>query len=103
MKIKSVKQEELVFDNGYTITSDHECDCCEHNYADFPQIDDIAMATDFDPDLEFESVDGAGFRFGNKGKMFFVPCYSEQSGYYSAEVDIYYNDEAVLHFEAEGI
>lgn len=29
-------------------------------------------------------------------RMFFVPCYSEQNGYYSRDVDIYFNDEKVL-------
>ena len=101
MKIKSVEEEKLVFDNGFTITSDHAQDCCEYNYADFPQLDDIAMATDFDPDLKFEAVEGAGFRFGNEGKMFFVPCYSDQNGYYSSDIEIYYNGKQVLHFEAE--
>ena len=43
----------------------------------------------------------AGFRFGDNQAMFFVPCYSEQNGYYSSDVDIYYNGNAVLNVEAE--
>lgn len=31
--------------------------------------------------IYFEEVLHAGFRFGNHGKMYFVPCYSEQNGY----------------------
>jgi hypothetical protein len=29
--------------------------------------------------------------------MVFVPCYSEQNGYYSCDVDIYYNGDLVLN------
>lgn len=31
--------------------------------------------------------------------MVFVPCYSEQNGYYSSDVDIYYNDKKVLNVD----
>ena len=41
-----------------------------------------------------------GFRFGNNPQnMVFVPCYSEQSGYYSSDVDIYYNNKKVLNVD----
>lgn len=96
MKIKEVTSEYIKFDNGNEITFDHCQDCCEWNYADFEQLDDIARATDFDPNLKFEIVENSGFRFGNEGKMFFVPCYSEQNGYYSNDVEIYYNNRKRL-------
>ena len=34
-------------------------------------------------------------------KSFFVPCYTEQNGYYSGDVDIYYNGKPVLNTECE--
>lgn len=92
MKIVSITDEEILFDNGNTITFDHEPDCCEHNYADFEQLDDIARTTDFDPNLEFVPQGDVGFLFGNTpGKMFFVPCYSCQNGYYTRNLEVYYN------------
>ena len=99
MKIIKVNDEAIIFDNGNEITFEHSADCCEWNYADFKQLDDIARATDFDPKLEFEMVEGSGFRFGNKNKMFFVPCYSEQNGYYSSDLEIYYNGEQVIYLD----
>lgn len=45
--------------------------------------------------MRFEFVDGSGFRFGDNRMMHFVPCYSDQNGYYSDEIDIYYNGEKV--------
>lgn len=101
MRIKKVNDDEILFDNGNIIEYDHEPDCCEVNYADFKQLEPLAYETDFDQNLAFEAVEDAGFRFGNPGKMFFVPCYSTQNGYYSRDIDIYYNKHIVLFFDAE--
>jgi len=90
MKIIKVEENYLEFDNGRYIECDHYQDCCEWNYADFEQLDDLARNYDFNPDLNFEIVEGAGFRFGDSRRMFFVPCYSIQNGYYTAELDIRY-------------
>ena len=99
MKIKSISDSAITFDNGMDITFDHEQDCCEYNYAAFEEIDDLAKTFEFSEDLIFESVD-YGFRFGNNPQnMVFVPCYSEQNGYYSSDVDIYYNDRQVLNVD----
>lgn len=102
MKIVSITDEEILFDNGNTITFDHRPDCCEHNYADFEQLDDVARAVEFDPDLEFQACERAGFLFGNRpGKMFFVPCYSCQNGYYSTDVAIYYNGKLAEYLNCQ--
>ena len=102
MKIAKIDDSAIVFDNGNTITFDHYQDCCEHNYADFEQLDDIARNANFDCNLDFEAINGSGFKFGNKpNKMYFVPCYSVQNGYYTNAIDIYYNGEQVLGFGAK--
>lgn len=99
MKIKEITSEYIKFDNGEGITFEHCQDCCEDNYADFEQLDDIARATEFESPLQFEKVDNAGFRFGNEGRMFFVPCYSDQNGYYSSDLQIYYNGDLVVDLD----
>lgn len=101
MKIKSIDEYEIVFDNGNKIGFNHIADCYENNYADFCSIDDIAKNYVFLDNLDFEEVPHGGFRFGNFGmnNMVFVPCYSEQDGYYSSDVDIYYNDKHVLNVD----
>lgn len=97
MKIKRITDEYILFDNGSKITYDHYQDCCECNYADFEQLADTGVETeDFTEPLTFEEVEDRGFRFGNPGKMYFVPCYSCQNGYYGFDVDIYYNGQQVL-------
>ncbi len=97
--IKNVTEEYIEFSNGKKLTFDHESDCCEINYADFIQLDDLATETIFyENELVFESVEKYGFRFGNRGgNMIFVPCYTIQNGYYTSSVDIYYDEKIVLH------
>ena len=89
MKIQKICDDELIFDNGNRIYTEHFQDCCEWNYADFTQLDSIAYDYDFDENLKFEKLE-TGFRFGDNGYMFYVPCFSEQNGYYSIDVDVYY-------------
>ncbi|WP_347256090.1 hypothetical protein [Anaerostipes sp. PC18] len=102
MRIREVNDEHILFDNGKEITFYHFQDCCEYNYADFKQLEKLALETEFTEPIEFEKVEGAGFRFGNNvGKMFFVPCYSDQNGCYSSDIDIFYAGEKVLNLECE--
>ena len=100
VRIFEVNKDMIIFEDGSKITYDHEQDCCEDNYADFEQLDDIARNAVFDTKhMIFEAVPESGFRFGNPGNMFFIPCYSEQSGYYTDEIDVYYNEEKVLNLK----
>ena len=104
MKIVKVTDSEIVFDNGSEITFSHVQDCCEYNYAAFKQIEERALEIEFDEKLIFEAVEGYGFRFGSEGtEMFFIPCYSDQNGYYSSDIDILYNNKKVLNFECEEV
>ena len=104
MKIKSIDDSAITFDNSMDITFDHVADCCEYNYAAFEEIDDLAKNFEFYENLIFEEVPNSGFRFGNSPQnMVFVPCYSEQNGYYSSDVNIYYNDKRVLNVSCDWI
>ena len=47
-KISEITESSVIFEDGSIITYDHEQDCCENNYADFNQIDDLARREDFD-------------------------------------------------------
>lgn len=101
VKIKNVTSDAIRFTDGSIMSHQHDQDCCENNYASFTDIDDLATEWEFELPLQFEKVNGYGFRFGNPNKMVFVPCYSEQNGYYSSDVDIYFNGEMVLNIECE--
>lgn len=111
MKIKSITDERITFDDNSFISFRHFQECSEENYAYFEYLVDECgvMDYDFDPELKFEAVEGSGFSFGDDNRMFFVPCYSDQNGYYSDEISIYYSktedveyyEDRVLSFDAE--
>lgn len=100
--IKEINEDVIIFSDNSCITYGHEQDCCEHNYADFSQIDDLARNHKFITPLKFERV-REGFQFGDSQRMFFVPCYSEQNGYYTNDVDIYYNGVCQCKVQAKWI
>ena len=103
IRVVKFNDEYIEFDDGTRITYDHDQDCCENNYADFEQLRDTGLEQEtFKTPLIFEARK-YGFHFGNPGKMYFVPCYSEQNGYYSTDVDIYYNDDRVLELDGKFI
>ena len=94
MKIVKIDDEGIVFDNGDIISCYHSQECCENNWADFRQLKDTGVENEkFNLPLKFEVCEG-GFRFGNEGKMYFVPCYSDQNGYYSYKVEVWYLDRS---------
>lgn len=99
MKIKRVTENEIVFDNGNLITYFHDQDCCECNYADFTVLTKgtIYIDHDFDPNLQFEFIEDEGFTFGDEVAKLFIPCYSDQNGYYSTDIEILYNGKRVLY------
>lgn len=103
MKIKEVTSEHILFDNGNTITFEHDRDCCEYNYADFSVLteNNVNYSFDFDEELIFAFADSLGFVFGSRDEDnnlhgVFIPCYSDQNGYYSTDIDILYNGKVVL-------
>ena len=87
-RIVEVTEEQIIFDDDSYIWWDHYQDCCEHTYADLENMDDAALDYVFKGKITFESVPGSGFRFGDSRRMFFVPCYSIQNGYYSSYIDV---------------
>ena len=101
LKIKEVTKDEIIFDNGDRIEFGHNAWCCEYNYADFEQLDDIARKHEYKAPLRFEAVNEYGFRFGDESYMSFVPCYSYQNGFYSTDIQIYYNGKQVLDFDVK--
>lgn len=105
MRIKEVTETKIIFDNGNYITFDHDQNCCENNYADFSILNEnvVNYNYNFNKNLKFKAVNGEGFKFGSEGHWIFIPCYSEQNGYYTDQIDIYYPnwDKKVLSFQAE--
>lgn len=102
MKIIEIKEDKIIFDNGYELESYHEQDCCEHVYADFEILKDYNVSTktgktinikdiDFEEHLEYliQGIENEGFNMISKiEEKFFIPCYNSQNGYYSSELEL---------------
>lgn len=105
MKITKISNEMIKFDNDFELTYYHEQDCCESVYADFKILKAYNLSTvtgkkiniyniDFEEDIKklIECVEGQGFNMVSKiGEKFFIPCYNEQNGYYSDNLELILN------------
>lgn len=115
MRITEVNDEQMVFDDGTTISYGWDGDGYERNYADFEAImDDELRESEFDffeLSLPEEEENQGGFfitfcgmphqMLGTYDKKCWVPCYSEQNGYYTTELEIFVNDESTLKLYCE--
>lgn len=102
MKIKEINETSIIFDNDYKLETFHDQDCCEEVYADFSvlqtyNVSNITGKTinireiDFEENLNklVKGIEGQGFNLISKiGENFFVPCYNEQNGYYSSNLEL---------------
>lgn len=102
MKIESINENNIIFDNGYKLEAYHDQDCCEHVYADFEILQSYNVSTktgkginikeiDFEENLNIlvECIEKLGFNLISKTKeKFFVPCYNFNNGYYSSDLQL---------------
>lgn len=94
MKINSWNDQLILFSDGSTITYDYEQECCEVNYADFSVLEMFYNDEEFiDFTIEY-AEDGfllilLGVGLVPHAKKIFIPCYSEQNGYYSNNITVY--------------
>ena len=100
MKIKKWNDDYIWFTDGSTISYDHIQDCCEYNWADFSVLETFYQDEEFE-DFEIIPVDECGFLLSLKlptpdpwyynytpSKKIFIPCYSDQNGYYTSDLTI---------------
>lgn len=96
VKIVEIADAGILFDNGWFLYHDHTPDCCEYNYADWKQLEHTGIENekfDLKDDALVSVVDDHGIKIrAISGYAYFVPCYSDQSGYYSDEVEIRLHD-----------
>lgn len=83
----------LELNDGTIITFYHQQDCCESVYADLNALNDTGFFEDESlsrDNLKIEFVKGYGVRINGYG----IPCYNEQNGYYSSQIQL------TVHFDA---
>jgi hypothetical protein len=90
MKITSLQEDLIKFDNGSYLIFEHYQDCCEHVYADCENIQSLSTENfpynevEFNEPPEFFMEDGVGVVLVAKtGMKYLVSCYNKQNGYYS--------------------
>lgn len=97
VKIIEVTSNSIKFDNGLTLISEHQQDCCENHYLDFSYVElsdfeglefNLSNESWFnrieDYGIELVPIEGWGVR---------IPGYGENNGYYSTDLSLILLDE----------
>lgn len=88
-KIIRLENELITFDDGSTLSSDHQSSCCEHHELDPTGIDlEEVKDLEFNLDLPIveliEKVEGYGIRLKSTNNFpLSIPAYGYNNGYYS--------------------
>lgn len=89
--VSLVDKEEISFDDGSRLYSEHSQDCCEQHYLSFEHLtleDFKGLKFDLQGDF-FEKVDGYGIRLKPvNGFPVAVPGYGYNNGYYGTNIDL---------------
>jgi hypothetical protein len=92
LKVVKVGPESILFDNGVTLESYHDTDCCESHYLSFSDLtleDFNGLEFDLSDDNFFKRVEGYGIELVPKiGYPVRVPGYGNNNGYYSSQLDL---------------
>ena len=101
IKLTKFDDEMIYFSDGSTISYSHYQECCECNYADFSALENYKDLLDWEwDDFTVRPINGTGIMLTLIGHNEFgipiapgilIPCYSEQNGYYSTDLDILVN------------
>lgn len=91
-KVIKVTDDEIIFDNGLKLSSNHDQDCCENHYLDLEHVklDDFEdLEFDLSNDNFFERIKDYGIALlPIKGFPVRIPGYGSNNGYYSSNLDL---------------
>lgn len=92
VKVVQVTDDDIRFDDGTVLESDHDQDCCEHHYLSFKDLslqDFEGLDFDISGDTFFERVPDYGIRLlPVNGQSISVPGYGYNNGYYSHNLSL---------------
>ncbi len=96
LKVIKVNSDEIEFDNGIKLSSNHEQNCCENHYLN---LDDLTMADfeglefDLTNDNFFKRIDGYGIELiPINGFSVKIAGHGSNNGYYSSNLDLIITD-----------
>ena len=91
-KVVQVSSENIEFQNGLRLYSEHDQDCCELHYLDFNDLtisDFEGLEFDFTNDNFFKKIEGYGIELiPIHGHSVKIPGYGANNGDYSTELTL---------------
>lgn len=92
LKVLALNSDEITFDNGMKLYSDHNQECCENHYLSMRDltIDDFeGLEFDLTNDEFFERIEGYGIALKPiNGHPVRIPGYGSNNGYYSSNLSL---------------
>jgi hypothetical protein len=96
VRVVSIEEEGVTFDDGTTLGSFHPQDCCESHYLSFNDLtieDFEGLEFDLSDDKFFNRIEDYGIELVPlKGYTVKVPGYGSNNGYYSSHLDLVLTD-----------
>lgn len=92
LKVVKVDSESIEFDNGASLSSYHDQDCCENHYLSFEHLsieDFEGLHFDISKDDFFNKIEGYGIELlPISGHPVRIPGYGSNNGYYSTDLQL---------------
>lgn len=96
VKVIKIDSESIVFDNGMSLYSVHDQNCCESHYlsmTDLTMLDFEGLEFDLSNDTFFNRIEGYGIELiPIHGHSVKIPGYGSNNGYYSSNLDLVISD-----------
>jgi hypothetical protein len=97
LKVVKIESESITFDNGFTLASNHEQDCCENHWLSFENLtikDFEGLEFNLTNDFFFNRIPDFGIELlPINGWPIRVPGYGSNNGYYSSDLEIVIRDQ----------
>ena len=96
LKVVALNSDEITFDNGVKLYSNHDQDCCENHYlsmSDLTIADFEGLEFNLSNDDFFERIEDYGISLKPlNGYPIRIPGYGSNNGYYSSNLDLIITD-----------
>lgn len=100
-KIKEIDKKsrdgQIIFENGYKLSSYHECDCCEYHWLEFADIEESdysKLEFDLSNDNFFTRITDYGIQLNALNNFpLKIPGYGSNNGYYSHNLTLVLEDD----------
>lgn len=115
LKIVSIHEEWLEFENGLTLEGSHTQDCCESHWLDFgalshnnfigkngERVDLFNQTFNFKNGIPFKKVKGVGIMLYDTDDNNYLVCgYGDNNGYYSSDLTLLCADKGHIIYEED--